>query len=157
MDQPIISKYKTLLLNIGTKQDHAEIYALLDEIEALSYHSGGDVEKSVRGACSKITSRSIREIFLSMSNDLKITSIIDIKKEIAAMYPVLITVAVSLNESAIADIISWLKHSASEYAFLDLYVDPSILGGILLSVNGVYKDFSINGALSSLDLRLIAL
>ncbi|PIS14643.1 hypothetical protein COT64_01590 [Candidatus Shapirobacteria bacterium CG09_land_8_20_14_0_10_39_12] len=65
-----------------------------------------------------------------------------VKKALAELVVLDLTVAVKLSPAFLAKIGRWLREEINQKVILDIKVDPSIIAGAIVSYGGKYRDLS---------------
>lgn len=66
-----------------------------------------------------------------------------IKTAVKHMETVEIRVAYNITDADVRDIRNWFFFQLKKNMLLNIIVDPSIIGGIIIYRNGIYKDYSV--------------
>lgn len=66
-----------------------------------------------------------------------------LEKDAENLQLVELTLSLAPSESMVSAIHAWLLESVGISAVLDIKIDSKILGGVILSYGGIYKDYSI--------------
>lgn len=72
------------------------------------------------------------------------SSLKKVKERLLGMPVVAITIAFWPTEEFVAELSKWIKDNVSQEAVIDLKIDPSIGGGVLLTYKGRYIDNTLN-------------
>lgn len=75
------------------------------------------------------------------------------KEEIKNLKIAKITLAIDPSEDTISLISDWINKNLGDGIILDLSKDESILGGVIISIDGVYKDQSLKKNLEELFIK----
>jgi len=73
-----------------------------------------------------------------------------LRMEISNMPVLTVSVAFNLSRDDILDICNWVASNVKKRVLLDFEFDPEVVGGCILSFNGVRKDYSLNSLLEDL-------
>lgn len=73
---------------------------------------------------------------------------IEIKKTISLFVPLKLTIAVSTSEEFIRELSEWSRTNIGPLVVLDFFVDPSVVGGVVIEFNGIYKDYSLSNLIA---------
>lgn len=130
----------------------AEISFILNNL----YNVGNtSIDQILTKHSSKATAGIIKKILINnkvlptdFSNAEKIlNALID---QVKRMKIIKLTLAIDPNDELVGKISAWVNENMEKNTLLDISRDESILGGAILSIDGVYKDFSLKKKLSDI-------
>jgi F0F1-type ATP synthase delta subunit len=64
-----------------------------------------------------------------------------------------LTLGFTPDDSTVTTIYSWVKQNLGENIILNIEVKPEILGGVIVSFNGLYSDFSLKKTLENISIE----
>lgn len=117
--------------------------------------------KNIDQILSELTDSSAQEIKKILTNN-KIDSsdhttienvLLKAKEEIKKLKIAKITLAIDPSKDMISVISDWINKNLGGGIILDLSKDESILGGVIISIDGIYKDQSLKKNLEELFLK----
>lgn len=71
------------------------------------------------------------------------TQLEQLEKQIEEAKAVLVYVPFEMPENEIENLGKWFKQNMGGLVLFDLVFDPGLIGGCALSLNGIYKDYSL--------------
>lgn len=136
--------FSNIINKIRTKED---VYRLVDEIELLLvslYENGPRGFNSTMGFGVRSW---VSEILLSeiakMDNKSPEEYLKSLREVLTGLESVNLTLAFEPSDKTTNKFSSYLQESTGKDVVLDISLDKSILGGVVISYRGIYKDFSI--------------
>jgi hypothetical protein len=66
-----------------------------------------------------------------------------IKKTVTSIETIELRVAFNMTEADVKDIKNWFFYQLKRQMLLNIIVDPSLIGGLVIYRNGIYKDYSV--------------
>jgi len=141
--------YSELFNLVRTKDDFSLIKAQLDLLESGLYETKGNTFDYVLK--NKISS-SLSGLILKLIKTEKKENVIEkIRQELEGVKFLKVTLAIDPSEKFIESMADWLNKMNSRNIALDIEVDQSIIGGVIVEFEGKYFDASLR---SKLDLVL---
>lgn len=67
----------------------------------------------------------------------------EIKKKILSLETLELRVAYNITDADVKDIKNWLFFQLKRQILLNIIVDTSLIGGVVIYRNGIYKDYSV--------------
>lgn len=137
-----------LLDIVKTKEDRIQF---LSQLDALT-HAFFSHEKEAMSILDQTISYKSKEKLLQIAQQNKISitdeqafqSFIETVKQTVSEFPeVTITLAFAPTQEVITVISGWFSVHAKKAMILDIAVDKSLIGGVIIGFNGMYKDFSL--------------
>jgi F0F1-type ATP synthase delta subunit len=71
------------------------------------------------------------------------------KEEISNLQKIKLTLAINPDQSLLDKMFIWLKDATGYELLMDVTVNPGILGGILITYKGLYRDLSVKSKIDS--------
>jgi len=131
--------YSEILDEIYTKDDVSDLVAEIN----LILHEHGSIDKSEE--IVKKLSGKVRKSLLAQTSEGETDSVFfkNLKKEALDLKEVKITFAKRPSVVLKIKIVEKIKESTGKRVIIDVFLDSSLIGGIKISANGKYKDYSI--------------
>lgn len=99
---------------------------------------------------------SLPQDFFSQFQKEKLTSIFtSLEQQINQINPLTIYLAFKPEVAEIAQIYSWVRQNLTTKVVIETKFDPSLIGGVALVWNGVYKDYSLKAKIESQNPQLM--
>lgn len=151
MNEKPMSK-ETLLESVNTREDKEILSNELDVLIQGLYKTDHtfqtlldtDIRAQTRDAILKDFSTNSIQITDTENIKLYLTNI---KTELENLKMVELTLAFHPTQEVISSIHDWIKENVGSGYLLKLLYNPSLLGGAIIAVNGIYKDFSLQKSL----------
>lgn len=145
----IKSSYLPYFLSLIKTKKHAdEVIAKLEELRGNLYNKRIDLGKKM----SELFSYELKEKIMSLSwqeqvnlNDPESFGAFleSLRNYVKHMPIVKITLAFEPTDKIVEAICSWFVEQYGKNVILDLYFDPKLVAGAMISFNGAEKDFSL--------------
>lgn len=71
-------------------------------------------------------------------------------RELSNLKTLRITTSLRLNRGILENISKWIKTNVDPNLILEIEVDPSIIGGMVIEYKGIYKDYSLSRRLDDI-------
>ena len=147
--------FDQLVTKLRTKTDVLAVLSCLEEFVA-SFFSAKSLEdqqeifKRLPKDTAEILVQSLVREAITPENQITIKRHIDeLRTELSACKTVQITLAFEPNDETLTLFSDWIKKNVNPELLIDLQFDKTIVGGILLIADGVYKDYSIRKRLAN--------
>jgi hypothetical protein len=133
---------KILLKTVFTREDWLRLRREIDRLEESLYKTGD-------GGYEMVLENKVRKELAEMLDDQKLSKDIindqlrEIREELGKVNAVKIILAVEPSRSLVKDIWAWVEKNVGEEIILEIKINPGIMGGLLISWNGRYADFSL--------------
>src|SRR5436190_11017730 len=137
------------LLNIiKTKEDKIQFLKQLEKISQTFFAKENDLQSLLQesipyGKRQKILHMAHNQHVDITSVETMQTFIEELKSLVIAMPEITITFAIEPTEVMITGISSWFAVNLKKPMILDIVVNTTLIGGIILHYQGIYKDFSV--------------
>lgn len=132
--------YSELFESILTTQDAISLESELDQLERAIYKTEIGAQKALDTLVSKKTADAIKDRLLS-GEAKKVLA--EIRSNLSKLKKIEITIAFEPSQDSIAKIHEWLTQNITKDILLDISIDKSIIGGIILVNKGKYVDLSL--------------
>lgn len=106
-------------MNLKTREEQGEALRAIDELITRRYQ----------------TKKRARQVSAPVLADLK--------KQVAALPAISLTLAFTPGQETLNRISAWLKTNVAKDLLIDLMVDENIIGGAQIAYQGHYKDYSL--------------
>jgi F0F1-type ATP synthase delta subunit len=140
---------------IRTEAEIHKLSSLIDKILPEIYKvKGFDISKFLGEQgheTADLLKKLLEEEKIDFSN-LRLTKdhLIHIKESLSSAKVVNLTIAIEPNLEMINKLSLWVKSNLGDDSVLDLKIDQSILGGAIISYEGLYKDYSLKSSLEKI-------
>ena len=92
---------------------------------------------------------SLPKDFLDQFNKDNISDTFEnLEQAINKIAPLVIYLSIDLNEQVKSKISTWLRQNLTQKIIFETRFDPSLIGGIALTFNGIYKDYSLRARIN---------
>lgn len=131
-----------------TKRDVAQFIAQLGRLEQCLFNIHESIEKKAEEIFSHDEFEAIKVLMKSQSvsfdNREQVRQFIqDLVTDLNTVLSISLIVAVEPTEKTLREISAWISRNNSVKVFLDLKIDPNIIGGAVIEYNGSYRDYSL--------------
>lgn len=141
----------SLLSVIKTKEDKLSFLAQLNNLNQLFYSQGKDIQSFMEVLPYRKKEKLLslaKEQGIDMHNNQAIQSfIMQIMQLLQKSKEVNLTIAFEPSEEIITKLSTWFVVNLKKAVILDITVDPTLIGGIIIGYNGFYKDISLKKVL----------
>lgn len=139
---------------VRTTDEGREMDIAIDKLLKSLYEKEGSFDDTLNSINLRLAGE-IREKLLKNKIDVKNKTGVEkflreVREKIKESKILYITIAFEPTENTINRLFSWILKNAGDNILLDIQVDKNILGGALISFNGLYKDYSLNTAVSGI-------
>lgn len=87
---------------------------------------------------------SLPHDFLEQFNKNNISELFEnLEQEINKITPLVIYLSLDMNEQVKSKISAWLRQNLTQKIIFETRFDPSLIGGLAFTFNGIYKDYSM--------------
>jgi hypothetical protein len=150
--------FQPILDTIYTKKQSNKFIHLIDDFIASLYKSGS-AEKKLHATFSLENTEAIRDLLskekISLDNkDACKDFFVDLRQSVMQVPVIDLTVALELTLIQVQKLSEWVDNNTSEKYFLNIMVDPRIIGGALIGVKGFYKDKSLKKRLTDREITV---
>jgi F0F1-type ATP synthase delta subunit len=141
-------QYETLLDNLYTKKQASIFLSQLDNLLSDNFNAQVDLYKRIE----EILSYDLAQVFraateanhIDLSDPSKFKAfIVGLKDAIEDLPIMTMYLAFDPSETSLKVISSWFVTSLKKRHLLDIVVRREIVGGAVLVINGVYRDYSV--------------
>jgi F0F1-type ATP synthase delta subunit len=102
------------------------------------------VDQTISVDEKKVLSEFAKEMGIDLMNPTAFARLIEEAKEMMRRIPTLtLTLSLSPTPVLLEQISQWVENNCQEKYFLDIQIDHTLLGGAVVAVNGVFKDYSL--------------
>lgn len=141
--------------NIRTLKEANDFLSSIDSILEGLFKLNNNIDKILSESMEMKSSQTIRKILddnnVLISDQSSIEKVLSkAKEELKNFQTVKITIAIEPTENTITLIHDWFINNLKINILLDINTDKSILGGIIISLDGVYKDLSVKKKLEEI-------
>jgi F0F1-type ATP synthase delta subunit len=138
----------TALEFLVTKSDDAAFIAQLDKLEQSLFNVHDSVEKKAEEIFSHEELEAVKALMksqgVSFGNREQVRQFIhDLVTGLTGVLSINLIVAIEPTEKTLREISAWIGQNNSVKVFLNLTVDPNIIGGAVIEYNGSYRDYSL--------------
>lgn len=137
-----------LLEDIYTRQEADILINQLGELIDSLYRSNGAVSEKMDTYLSMSKKESLLAILEKSGVDINNTihmqaQLNQFKKKISEVPTITLTFAYEPSAGTVKKICSWLSTNLDHRMLLDVEVDEEIMGGVMFTYKGLYRDFSV--------------
>lgn len=123
-------------MNLKTREEQQDVLAAIDTLVNNRYKTK-NLDRKINPRAHQLieleaAGRSVSEVFLK-----------DLKKRVAALPALSLTLAFPPPAETLVKISAWLKTNIAKDLLIDLVVDERLLGGAQVAYQGHYKDYSL--------------
>ena len=137
-----------ILEDVYTKQD---AYVLLDslmQLEKFLYSTKINIASKLGELFSEKKTKAITDFLKKEKIDLKnpqvlVKTLAGVKQTIKDMSVIQIQLAIAPTEEILASIVKWFEKNGKRKSLLDIQVNKALIGGLIISKQGLYKDYSV--------------
>ncbi len=133
---------------VKTSQDRVEFLSQLDVLSRVFYSHKKDITSALETEVSFKTREKL--VWLARKNNISLdtvdifNSFLETVKQTVVQIPeITLILAFAPTEQMISVISFWFTTSAKKAVVLDISVDKTLIGGTIIGLNGMYKDFSL--------------
>jgi len=136
-------------MQIRTTKEASELINLIETLKDSIYKADlVSFNKILQN--NAILTTYLRESEISSGNKEAIASYLDrTKEEILKMSRIKLTMAINPDSALLDKMFSWFKDAAGKELLMDISINPGILGGLLVTYKGLYRDFSLKSRLDN--------
>ncbi len=148
--------YYDSLRDIKTREQleefSAEIDNILSSLFKIKNRNIEDVlEKTVGQKTIKIIKKLVQENKIDSSDYNSLEKVLtSIKQDLKKIRTLKISLAINPTSEIIDRLFDWAKKNLGEGIILDIDKNETILGGAIISFDGIYKDFSLKNTLEEI-------
>ena len=135
-------------MNIRTTKDAVELLEQIDLLKESLFHTDLSSFSSILEGNNTLSS-FVSKDSLSGSRESKLKYLDSLKNEISQLPRVTLTLAAMPDSSFLDILCNWFKVNTGKFYLLDISLKPSILGGVLISYNGLYRDYSLKSRIDT--------
>jgi F0F1-type ATP synthase delta subunit len=140
--------YAPILATVHTKHDADEFTEQLDSLVESFYDKKTDLQKNFEQYLSYDKKELILDVFKkngihTMERDVMQKFVSTLRAEIGKMPIVTIKVAFEPRGSTIGYLTDWFTKNLNKHVLFDVQVNSSLIAGVSIGYNGMYKDFSV--------------
>jgi hypothetical protein len=136
-------------MQVRATREATELLDLIDDLKSSLFHT--DLTK-FRGILQKNAALLgyLQVDDLGSTNREELIACLDKERqEILKMPRIKLTLAVNSEDSFLNKIYAWFSTNTEKTFLLDISVDASIVGGLLITYNGLYRDYSLKAKLDN--------
>ncbi len=142
------SGYKDFLQDIYSSADLNELIEKLEHLRASSFKTGDSFEKKVITVFNENQGKILLNIMeqekISVNNPLAVVKYVEnLLKGLKIIPTVQIRLAILPTKDILEKISDWLIENLGGKCVIDVTVDPTILGGVILESGGLFRDYSL--------------
>lgn len=136
-------------MDVRTVREATELMDLIDKLKGFLFQTDlVQFRKTLQD--NVIPSSYLQKKELSTDNKEVLLAYLDEKRsEILKMPRIRLTIAIDPEDSFLDKICSWFNANTGKTFLLDIAVDASIVGGLLITYNGIYRDLSLKAKLNN--------
>jgi F0F1-type ATP synthase delta subunit len=136
-------------MDVRTVREATELMDLIDKLKGFLFQTDlVQFRKTLQD--NVMLSGFLQKKDLSTDNKEVLLALLDEKKsEILKMPQIKLTIAIDPEDSFLDKICSWFSANTGKTFLLDIAVDASIVGGLLITYNGIYRDLSLKTKLNN--------
>lgn len=140
--------YDLLLDHIYTKKQATGFLSQLDQLLDVGFNAQGDLYKKIE----ETLSYELAQVFKTCSetNSINLSDpsqfksfIVELKDYLEKMPIMIMYLAFDPTENSLKSISQWFVRSLKKRFLLDIVIRREIIGGTVLVINGVFRDYSI--------------
>ncbi len=136
-----------ILTNTYTLSDLKHRLRILKEyLETRFFNKTGPNE--ISPADSKWFSTLSKDFFDQFNKDNFSQIFERLEKEIDKITPLVIYLSFDIDEQIKTRISSWLRQNLTQKIIFETRFDPNLIGGVALTFNGIYKDYSLRSKIN---------
>lgn len=138
----------TVLDFLVTKGDVAQFVSQLDRLEQSLFNVHESIEKKAEEIFSHDELEALKTLMknqaISFENRDQVRQFIhELVTGLNTALSLNLVVAIEPTEKTLREISAWISQNNNVKVFLNLTVDPSIIGGAVIEYNGSYRDYSL--------------
>jgi hypothetical protein len=147
--------FDQIIIKLRTTSDVSEIIHCLEKFSSNSFSpTGAAADDQIFRKLSKDVADLLTTAFIKTYPNPETQIIIkrqinDLLDEFRKCKSIRLTIAFQPNEETITFFSDWVKKNVKPDMLIDLQFDKSIVGGVQLIANGVYKDYSVRKKLTN--------
>lgn len=155
MEPSALKTYQSILDVLYTKSQATSFLKTLDALIEELYATKGSVEKRIEEAFPY----EIKQAFITCAKENKINTedpiqtkkfLVGLKKLLQSLPSVTMYIAFEPTEKNLKAISSWFVTKLSQKYLLDLHIKHQIIGGVIVEMNGLSKDYSLKNKINTL-------
>ena len=131
--------YSEILVNIETKR---ELQELVQKVEGVVREVGSDDSK-VAQTITKHIKEPIASAIVFATKKSPAEELTKLNQYLKDLEELKLTLSFRPKADSLEKIVSWVKQNVGKEIVLEIDTDESILGGVILSYKGKYKDYSL--------------
>lgn len=144
---------------IKTLQEKEELKNYLEELIETLFMKKGSFEnkfKNIPMPYSQIIKGELNQQKITMDNTDDMKNMLEnLTEKLQTMQELNLTIAFTPSKSALESIYSWVKKNMGDNFFLNLEINPKILGGAIISYKGLYINNSLEKQLEKVSIEKI--
>jgi F0F1-type ATP synthase delta subunit len=147
--------YEKLIARLRLKSELNQVQLCLEEFLASFFAPKEHSEvmqlfDNLPNGISQIFKTTLLKEQITPANQGAVKKVVEkLQEKLATCKTIQITLAFQPDETAIELFSDWVKKNVDPGTLIDLQFDKTIVGGVLLVANGIYKDYSVRKALSN--------
>lgn len=134
-----------LIETIITIDDLKLLRQEVSQLKKSVYQNGKNALDKVLSDQVRISTAKILETSLTTQPDSLLT---EIETQLANLPILRLRLAFSPTRTTLEKIATWLRKNSTPHWVLEIQIDPEILAGTIIEVNGFYRDFSYRDKIS---------
>jgi F0F1-type ATP synthase delta subunit len=138
--------YTPVLSQIRTKEEKNIFQGEIDLLKKSLFEQEENFEHVLGSKVRSKISQAIRPELEKESVDKK-AYLLGLENELNKLTPLALTIAFEPCDSTISKIFDWVGANLGSNYLLDIQQDNSILGGIIITFKGEYRDYSLKSKL----------
>lgn len=147
-----------ILENLHTKKQADQFVQNIDSFISSLYRKGRNTNK-LQSVFSLEQSEQILDVMekqkISINDNDKCQQFFESLMEIVSkINTVELTIAFDPKLSQVQKIANWINNNSKQKLFLNIIVDPKIIGGVQIGLNGMYKDKSLKTKIANTAMSL---
>lgn len=147
-----------ILDDVYTKKQADKLVQNIDSLIASLYSKGRNLQKIQAVFSLEFSERIIemmrKEKISINDNDACQKFFESLREKILNIDTIELTVAFDLALAQVQKIAHWINNNSERKLFLDIKVNPKIIGGLQIGLNGMYKDKSLKTKISKTAISL---
>lgn len=135
-----------LLNKLPTKTDVTNFVSIIDlMLESLYNVKNNKLENILKKSLSVKTAETFKKIFLQYGNDKeKIRNFLtELKAKLQNFKTLKLTLAIEPSKETLERINNWVRLNMGNGIIPEIEQDPRIIGGAIIEIDGIYKDYSL--------------
>ncbi|KKQ66709.1 MAG: hypothetical protein US86_C0004G0027 [Candidatus Daviesbacteria bacterium GW2011_GWA2_38_24] len=159
MDKQLTPLMKKILATTYTKQQLMRRIKTLKEFLNFLIFEKNNPKNPLEGAVDKDWVESLGKDFYSKFNSSNVETLTKAVEKISEQIKVVLLYlpfSVTEGNPNFDKVSQWFKKNLGELSIFEINFDPELIGGCALSLNGVYKDYSLRGKLSAQRNKVLA-